>query len=177
MCMWGHTCHRRAGYIGTPSASERSTALVTRESIGRVIGSPKKSRPAVFTMKKRHVSSFIDPGAVRVKKRPLVSRRRAPHTFRVSPPPRRIMPSSLLSAFSVHWNRHGYRSSSLPSFLMLCQTISSERRIRTIWGAPMGSAPELWTYMGTTISGTSIIVPPKWGVLLGRVPCYNLAKE
>jgi DNA-binding Xre family transcriptional regulator len=31
--------------------------------------------------------------------------------------------------------------------------------------------------MGIPISSTSIIVPLTWGVLLRRVPCYNLAKE
>ena len=39
------------------------------------------------------------------------------------------------------------------------------------------STPLFGTSMGTIKSSTSIIVPLRWGVLLRRVPCYNLAKE
>ena len=159
------------------SASERSTTLVTRPRLSRVSGSPKKSRPAVFAATKRHVSSFFNPGSrERETEATSIWKESAP---RLSCQPTTEKNHTLLPSQCVLCPLEQIRISQqfLSLHLTLCRSASREGCARFTQGVRIGSAPASRTYMGTTISSTSIIVPPKWGVLLGRVLCYNLAKE
>ncbi len=159
------------------SASERSATLVTRPMLSRVSDSPKKVRPAFFAPTKRHVSSSFDSGSrERETEATSIWKESAP---RLSCQPTTEKNHALLPSQCVLCPLEQTRiSQQSPSKLLtLCRVTSREGCTQLTQGVRMGSAPASWTYMGTSISSTSIIVPPKWGVLLGRVPCYNLAKE
>ncbi len=159
------------------SASDRSTAHLTRPRLSRVNGSPKKSRPAVFAATKRHVSSSFDPGSRECQTEATsISNESAPH---LSCQPTTEKNHTLLSSQCILCLLEQTRLSQQFPFLhlTLCRAASREGCTRFTQGVRMGPAPAFWTYMGISISSTSIIVPPKWGVLLERVPCYNLAKE
>ena len=69
------------------------------------------------------------------------------------------MLSSLLSSFSVHWHRHGYRSSSLPCSLRFVEQPQERDELDPIYALAEASPGFIWRLRAEDISSPSPHLP------------------